>query len=309
MLSVEEGYRALREGTDERDSVGAVVPRDFISVSGEDALDYLQGQVSQDLSAMAVLGSRWSLLLEPTGKLGWWLRVSRRANDDPNDLVIDLDAGAGEGALARLTRFTLRAKVSFELVPPGAFHCWAQDRSNGARPARVDGSDNFAAPWPGASGWDHICTQDEPPSPTRLVPFEAYDAIRIEAGVPAGAELTGDVIPAELGQWLIDTSVSFTKGCYTGQELVARIDSRGGNVARHLRGLVVGGDHVPAVGSEIVVGDKVAGAVTSAAWSPGLQAPVALAFVHRSVEPPAPAELRTPDGSTMTAEVRALPLV
>ena len=58
-----------------------------------------------------------------------------------------------------------------------------------------------------------------------------------------------DTIPAELGQWLIDASVSFTKGCYTGQELVARIDSRGGNVPRPLRGLVVDGA-VPAVGAD-----------------------------------------------------------
>ena len=66
---------------------------------------------------------------------------------------------------------------------------------------------------------------------------------RIAAGVPRmGAELVpGQTIPAEAGQHVIDTSVSFTKGCYTGQELVARIDSRGGNVPRHLRALEMAG--------------------------------------------------------------------
>ena len=53
------------------------------------------------------------------------------------------------------------------------------------------------------------------------------------------AELDPETIPATVGQWAIDASVSFTKGCYTGQELVARIDSRGGNVPRRLRGLVL----------------------------------------------------------------------
>ena len=57
-----------------------------------------------------------------------------------------------------------------------------------------------------------------------------------------GAELTEDTIPAEAGQWLVDASVSFTKGCYTGQELVARIDSRGGNVPRPVRLFVVEGE-------------------------------------------------------------------
>jgi folate-binding protein YgfZ len=92
-----------------------------------------------------------------------------------------------------------------------------------------------------------------------------------------GAEATEDTIPAELGQWVIDASVSFTKGCYTGQELVARIDSRGGNVPRHLRGLV--GDGL-AVGAPVLVGDKEVGTITSAAGD------VALALLHRSVEVP-----------------------
>src|SRR5690606_7561419 len=75
---------------------------------------------------------------------------------------------------------------------------------------------------------------------------EALEALRIECGVPAmGAELTDATIPAEAGQWLIDASVSFSKGCYTGQELVARIDSRGGNVPRPVRGLRLGQDDVP----------------------------------------------------------------
>ena len=86
--------------------------------------------------------------------------------------------------------------------------------------------------------------QPSPPTGVPLVSLEAYQAVRIEAGVPAmGAELTDRTIPAETG--IIDRTVSFTKGCYTGQELVARIDSRGGHVPRHLRGLVLS-DAAPA---------------------------------------------------------------
>jgi len=82
---------------------------------------------------------------------------------------------------------------------------------------------------------------------------------------------------------VIDASVSFTKGCYTGQELVARIDSRGGNVPRHLMGVVVDGPP-PAAGTVVTVGGESAGAVTSSALDHGQGASVALAFVPRSIE-------------------------
>ena len=137
---------------------------------------------------------------------------------------------------------------------------------------------------------------------------DAYEVARIEAGVPVmGRELDESTIPAEAG--VVDRSVSFTKGCYTGQELVARIDSRGGNVPRRLRGVVVGdGDAVPPVGAVVHADGKDVGVLTSVARSARLGAPVALAYVRRAVEPPAEVELRW-DGGTAPARVLALPLV
>jgi tRNA-modifying protein YgfZ len=241
-------------------------PRDVIDVRGDDALSYLQGQLSQDVQALVPGRPSWSLLLEPTGKMGWWIRVVRF--DEPARLQIDVDAGAGEAVRARLERFKLRSAVTFELQP-GA----SRDPSG----ADADLGD--------------------------------YEAVRIEAGLPrAGAEITEGVIPAELGQWLIDQSVSFTKGCYTGQELVARIDSRGGNVPRHLRGLVLEGDEMPEPGAAVCVGDDVVGTVTSAARSSDLAAPIALAFIARRVEVPAAATVAVA-GAARPAEIRLLPLV
>ena len=98
-----------------------------------------------------------------------------------------------------------------------------------------------------------------------------------------GSRLDEDTIPATVGPWVIDASVSFTKGCYTGQELVARIDSRGGNVPRRLA-VVVGDGDVP-VGAEVVVDGAPAGQVTSAATDGS--GGVGLAFVPRAVELPA----------------------
>jgi folate-binding protein YgfZ len=122
---------------------------------------------------------------------------------------------------------------------------------------------------------------------------------RITQGWPRrGAELTDKTIPAETG--IVDRTVSFTKGCFTGQELVARIDSRGGHVPRHLRGIRLGQDGVP-VGAELVVDGKVVGTLTS------VEGELGLAYVGRDVEPPADAVVRW-DGGESTARVEALPL-
>jgi folate-binding Fe-S cluster repair protein YgfZ len=104
----------------------------------------------------------------------------------------------------------------------------------------------------------------------------------------------------------VERAVSFTKGCFVGQELVARIDSRGGNVPRRLRGLVVAGDAVPPAGAEVVAGDREVGRVTSAARSP-VRGPVALAYLGRAVEVPATVAVRW-DGGEASAEARSLPL-
>ncbi len=237
-------------------------------MEGPEAATYLQGQLSQDVLSLVEGASSWTFLLDPSGKLGTWLRVTRTG---PESFVIDGDPGTAEVAMARLNRFKLRTKADIVLLDDDPV------------PAGDDGDE------------DEVEVEVE----------------RIEAGVPrAGAELVDDVIPAELGQWMIDASVSFTKGCYTGQELVARVDSRGGNVPRHLRGLVVEGDLVPPVGAELVADPsgaaKVVGAVTSSARSPEL-GPVALAFVHRTIEPPGEVQVRW-DGGQATAQVRDLPL-
>jgi len=126
-----------------------------------------------------------------------------------------------------------------------------------------------------------------------------------------GAELDEDTIPAEAG--VVDATVSFTKGCYTGQELVARIDSRGGNVPRRLRGLIFDGVPfpevaAPPVGAVVRAGDKQVGSLTSVARSPELGVPVALAYVGRAVLPPAKVDV-TWEGGSARARVESLPLV
>jgi folate-binding protein YgfZ len=151
---------------------------------------------------------------------------------------------------------------------------------------------------------------------------EAWEAARIESGIPAmGRELTDGVIPAETGT--VERAVSFTKGCFTGQELVARLDARGSKVARRLRGLVIGtgpdGGPIPAGAAPSLVGSAVltqdgaheVGRLSSAAWSPGQGGPVALATLHRRVEVPGEVLVLWDPGTgerRIPAQARVLPL-
>ena len=140
---------------------------------------------------------------------------------------------------------------------------------------------------------------------------EAWEACRIESGIPVmGAELDERTIAAEAG--LVERSVSFTKGCYTGQELVARLDARGSKVARRLCAVVADRstpvDAVPGASLGLPGVERPVGRCTSAALSPALDAVVALAYVHRSVSPPASVILDTGAGVVVAAEVRELPL-
>jgi folate-binding protein YgfZ len=283
MQALTADYETLRHGT------GAVwLPRDVLRAAGPDAVSFLQGQLSQDVAALAVGASAWSFLLQPQGKVDALVRVTRTADDA---MVIDVDAGWGEAVLARLNRFKLRVKADIEPVP------WSCLAVRGTEPAgAVVGAPAFG------TGGDLLGDDIAVPEGVALCSVEAYEVLRIEHGWPAmGSELTERTIPAEAG--IVDRAASFTKGCYTGQELVARIDSRGGNVPRRLRGVVIQGR--AGVGATVVVGGKEVGALTSASTSPSFpDATVALAYVQRDVEPGAVASV---DG--VAADVRSLPLV
>jgi folate-binding protein YgfZ len=259
-----------------RELLGAVpVDRDVLMVSGDDAVTFLQGQLSQDVAALDVGASAWSLLLQPQGKVDAWLRVTRRA---PDELMLDADGGWGDAVEARLRRFLLRTKASIDRLD---WRCVAI-RGPGASDLGLPGA--LAVGWQGIDGIDLVGPDAAAPEGVRTCTADDLDAARIEAGVPRmGAELDESTIPAEAGRWLIDASVSFSKGCYTGQELVARIDSRGGNVPRHLRGVLLA-DGAPA-GAEVVRAGDVVGRLTSVALESSLGQPLALALLARKVEP------------------------
>lgn len=250
--------------------------RDIVTVTGLDAAGYLQGQLSQDVAGLAVGDTTWSFILAPQGKVDGWGRVQRLADES---FVIDVDPGTGALWSSRLQRFLMRTKAEIGVetdVPMVSVRGHVGDLPEYAIPAG----------WPGLEGYD-LLTEEAAHHMTDIVDAvelddAAFDALRIRAGVPRwGSELEENTIPATVGQWVLDASVSFTKGCYTGQELVARIDSRGGNVPRRLVGLEIDGD-APAPGTEVTVDGNRAGLVTSSAPEAG--GSVALAFVNRAVD-------------------------
>jgi folate-binding protein YgfZ len=128
------------------------------------------------------------------------------------------------------------------------------------------------------------------------------EIVRVESGVPMyGRDITDENLPQEVNRNA--QAISFTKGCYLGQETVARIDALG-HVNKLLVGLKISGATVPTAGTELTAQGKVVGHVTSAVFSPRLNAPLALGYV-RTGNNEVGNRVESPLGS---AEVIALPL-
>jgi folate-binding protein YgfZ len=242
----------------------AEVGRDVVRVAGPDALSYLQGQVSQDLLPLGVGASRWALLLQPNGRVDVLARVLRAGEAE---YVVDTDGGFGDALTARLTRFKIRVKADVESLD---WRCLA-----------VRGGGGAARPPGAVVGWwdrDHDVLGPDPQPPTdaaAATPGELESA-RVEVGWPAmGAEIVpGEQIPGEIG--VIPVTVDFAKGCYPGQELVERMDSRQAAAPRRLRVLTVADGARP--GDPVVVAGVEVGTLTSVVGTR------ALGFVKRGVE-------------------------
>jgi folate-binding protein YgfZ len=201
----------------------ADLDRDVIDVSGPDALSFLHSQMANDINDIAVGETVHSLLLEPTGHLVALVRIVRHRDDA---LTIDVERGYGEVVVKRLSKFILRAKVVMSVGTKvvRAF------RGNNAREilrGATSSSCALAQPWwDDANAIDVIGDIADIPAIGLLSDMKTVDAIRVDAGWPRlGVDIEAGDIPAATG--VVAAAVSFTKGCYPGQELVERMDSRG----------------------------------------------------------------------------------
>ncbi len=255
--------------------------RDMVRVAGPEARAYLQGQLSQDMDALVLGEAAYTFVLQPTGKVDAWLRVTRIADDA---FLLDVESGWGEVVLVRLTRFLLRTDCTVEVVD------WQMVTVIDTERDVVDipvGGVAIPVDWPGLQGVDLLGPSVVIPDGMEEVDGAVWEYRRIAAGIPVMAvEMDESTIPGATG--VVNRSVSFTKGCYTGQELVARVDSRNaGTPTRLVR--ATGNGPAPVAGSEITLDGDLAGRLTSVAADPdgvGLGF-VALAEVRRAVKVPA----------------------
>ena len=310
-VELDAQYRELREGCGLLDRS----ERGKLTVGGPDAADYLQGQLTNDIEAIEPGHGCYAALLDRKGHMQADMRVLR-LGDGP-DLWLDTEPAALAFARRHLETYSIGREVTVEdvgeqrailsLIGPGTgavagtpplplyecetvtvagIECLATGTEDGIElilPATEAGRLREALLAAGATEVDAA----------------AAEILRVEAGRPRfGADMNSETMPAEAG--IVERAVSFTKGCYIGQEPVARLHHRG-RPNRHLRGLRLSAP--VEAGSELSLDGKDVGRVGSACVSPAL-GPIALAIVRREAEPGA--DLATGEDG-VTARVVDLP--
>jgi folate-binding protein YgfZ len=259
----------------------AVRPRGFVGVRGPQAADYLQRMLSNDVESLDAGDSCEALLLTPKARVIAHLSVLRRGDDD---FLLFTEPELAARVRDHLVGSRFAARAEIELEDHASLLRFGPERPGGLAVANTDY---------GEPAWEVL---DAPaPAGAEEVGGEELELARIRAGTPRfGREIDDRVLPAEAG--LVERAVSLTKGCYPGQEPIARLHYRG-HANRSLRVLALDGEAVPEPESEIRLGEKSVGRVTSAARAP--EGVLALGYVR--VEVPEDAELRV-------GEARARPL-
>jgi len=308
--------------------------RGLLGVRGGDRVRWLNGMVTNDVATLAAGPERsgcHALLLTSIGRIvaelhvllrpdAFWLETERDrlapARAQLEKLLIADDVTLSDESV-RFARLALEGPRALEIAAAAAADgdAVASLGPDACADLSIAGADVVAF----ASGWSGE------PALQLLVPVAAVEAVRavlvaagaerglvevgaevleilrVESGTPRfGAELSEDVLPAEAR---LERTISTTKGCYTGQEIVARMRSRG-NASHLLVGVVLDGDILAAPGDAIAAGGRAIGEVTSVARSPVAGA-IALGFVRRGHEAPGtPVEV-----GGRAAHVHALPFV
>ncbi len=306
---IDADYRQAREGAGR-----APLDRAWIEVSGPDAAEYLQSQVTNDIEAVDEGDSVYAALLDRKGRIQADMRVSRVGT---TEFLVDTEPQAAEALTRHLDTYRIGREVecgpvdreAVSLLGPALTKMLALPQGGEGKVDRVEvaGIDclAIATPWGadlvfetgGREGVDSgLATLGvEPISEATL------EILRVEAGRPRlGQEIGEATMPAEAG--IVGRAVSFEKGCYIGQEPVARLHYKG-KPNRFLRGLRLESG-VPA-GSALTDGDRDLGSLGTVVMSPA-EGWIGLAIVRREAEPGQVIEVESGDGP-VRAEVVELP--
>jgi folate-binding protein YgfZ len=273
-------YTSAMPLEDSRPAVG-LRPRGFVSVRGPGAEDYLQRMVSNDVAALGAGEACDALLLTPKARVIAPLTVVRRTDQD---FLLLTEPELPEVVRSHLLAFRFAARLDVEVEEHESFLLLG-----GAPPAGATLSVETTEY--GEPAFEVL--DAAPPGHLSRISEEQLERLRIVAGTPRfGREIDDRVLPAEAG--LVERAVSLTKGCYPGQEPIARLHYRG-HANRSLRVLRVETDSPLPPDAEVRLGDKVVGRVTSSAPANG--ALVALAYVRTEVPPEA--ELAVGDSAAL----------
>lgn len=330
-------YRAVREGV----GVADRSDRGQLRLWGKDPARMVHGLITNDLLRAPAGQGVYAAMLTPKGRMIAELRAFRRGRPEGTEVLLDLPREALEGTRDHLRKFVPpmfarwkdvseevgalgvygpRSRELLERVLGGGVPELAEDAfveaeregaavlAAGTRDTGETGYDLFAPAEALPGLWEALLREGAELG-ARPVGREALEVLRVEAGVPRyGAELSEETIPTEAYEatGMMPRAVSFTKGCYTGQEVIVRIAHRG-HVNRHLRGLLLGGAPAPAPGTPLFNSEtgREAGRITSTAASPRMGQAVALGYVRREIGPGGVVRVGSAEGTE--AEVVALP--
>jgi folate-binding protein YgfZ len=303
-------YRVLREACGILDRS----ERGKLALTGPEAKGFLAGQVTNDIEALEVGRGCYAAFLTHKGKMLGDLRVL----DLGDELFLDTERVALQALFDTIGRFKIGYDLELHkrtlergllsLIGPEAGRIadaeGLPDAEHANASVEIEGIAAVVARTD--VGVDLVCDAADTRELTETlrergavpVPETAAEIVRVEQGRPRyGVDLDDSVIPQEAG--LNERAVSFTKGCYVGQETVARLHYRG-KPNRHLRGLRLSAP--AATGAEVRLGERVVGRLTSPVLSPRLGA-IALAIVRREAEPGATVTVGEPGGSALVAEL------
>jgi tRNA-modifying protein YgfZ len=277
--------------------------RGKLALSGSGAVEFLNGQVSNELGELHAGEGCYAAFLTPKGKMLGDLRILAVGEDlsgAPQELLLDTERVALQALFDMIRQFKIGYQVELHkrTVERGLLSLIGPESQSvaGADELGLAEHANLALQLDGIAalavrtdlGVDLICDASDSSGLSSAllargavaVSEQAVECVRVESGRPRyGIDIDESTIPQEAG--LNERAVSFTKGCYVGQETVARLHWRG-KPNRHLRGLRLS---EPAVqGEELLLGERPVGRLTSAASSPEL-GPIALALVRREAEP------------------------
>jgi len=265
-----EVYRRILAG----EALTAVLsPRALWRLTGPDAARYLHGQVTNDVTQLVDGQACYAAVCSAKGRMEGDISMALRAGE----FYLDADLTLRESLGARLEKFLIADDAVFE----DASDIWSLSHVFGKTPPDASAVgftiayDRFGVPghdvWIPASG---AVVSGE------TVPADVLETLRIEHGIPRwGAELNANTLPPEAGPHML-AAISYTKGCYVGQETIARLKSVG-HVNRSLVFLRSGSESFPAPAAKLMQGEHEIGVVTSSAYSPRLEKGIALGYAQR----------------------------